>query len=136
MTVHAYLNFNGNCREAMTFYQKCLGGALSFQTIGESPLSKQMPEKMKNCILHSTLSKGNLALMASDMVSEAGLFKGNAVSLLLNCASEQELKSCYKKLSSGAKRTGPVKENIWGKLMGCLTDKYGNNWVFINHKNK
>ena len=24
--INAYLNFNGNCREAMTFYAECLGG--------------------------------------------------------------------------------------------------------------
>src|SRR6185312_5274964 len=31
-----YLIFNGNCREAMTFYQTCLGGELSVTTFGES----------------------------------------------------------------------------------------------------
>ena len=45
-TINAYLTFNGNCREAMTFYQKYLGGKLSFQTIGESPLSKEMTASM------------------------------------------------------------------------------------------
>lgn len=24
--INPYLNFNGNCREAMTFYRDCLGG--------------------------------------------------------------------------------------------------------------
>lgn len=31
-----YLNFGGNCREAMTFYQRCLGGELTVGTFGES----------------------------------------------------------------------------------------------------
>ncbi len=46
--LHSYLTFNGNCREAMTFYSDCLEGELTFQTIGESPLSNNMPQKMKN----------------------------------------------------------------------------------------
>jgi PhnB protein len=37
--INSYLTFNGNCQEAMIFYQKCLGGELTFQTVGESPLS-------------------------------------------------------------------------------------------------
>ena len=83
-TVHSYLTFNGNCRQAMLFYQKCLGGDLIFQTIGESPLAEKMPAKMKKCILHFTLTNDKLVLMGSDIAGEKGLLKGNAVSLLLN----------------------------------------------------
>src|SRR5690242_11585639 len=93
--VNSYLTFSGNCREAMTFYQECLGGKLTFQTIGESPLSGKMPKRMKDCILHATLVKGGLILMGSDMVPQEGLRKGNAVSLFLNCSSETEIKTFY-----------------------------------------
>src|SRR5690349_18013272 len=106
-TINSYLTFNGNCREAMTFYQKCLGGRLEFQTIGESSLSEKMPEKMKKCILHSTLANGSLLLMGSDMVSEKGLIKGNSVALALNCKSEKEIRAYYKKLSQGGEQTHP-----------------------------
>ncbi|MDB5086510.1 MAG: glyoxalase, partial [Mucilaginibacter sp.] len=74
-TINSYLTFSGNCREAMTFYQQCLGGELVFQTIGESPLSEKMPKKMKDFILHATLTKGNLLLIGSDMVPETGLIR-------------------------------------------------------------
>src|SRR5258705_2203875 len=99
--INAYLTFSGNCREAMSFYKNCLGRELNFQTVGESPLAEKMPWQMKEFILHSTLSKESLVLMASDMVSEQGLTKGNAVSLMLNCTSEEEIKICYEKLSDG-----------------------------------
>ena len=135
MVLSAYITFSGNCREAMTFYKKCLGGKLSFQTVGESPLSEKMPEKMKACILHSALTNGNLLLMGSDMVSEIGLIKGNAVSLTLNCNSEKEIRSCYKKLSADGQATHPLKETFWGALFGGLTDKYGNYWLLGFDKN-
>jgi PhnB protein len=133
-TINSYLTFNGNCREAMTFYQKCLGGTLYFQTIRESPLSEKMPKKMKYCILHSTLTNGSLLLMGSDMVGENGLIKGNSVSLTLNCSSEKEITSCYKKLSAGGKATHPLEDSFWGALFGGLTDKYGNNWLLNYNK--
>lgn len=134
--INTYLTFSGNCREAMTFYQYCLGGELIFQTIGESPLSAQMPEQMKACILHATLTKGSLLLMGSDMVASAGLIFGNAVSLSLNCTSEEEIRSCYNKLAEGGRATHPLENSFWGALFGGLTDKYGNHWLLNYNKNQ
>lgn len=129
MTINAYLTFNGNCREAMAFYKKCLGGELRFQRIGESPLSERMPAKMKNCVLHAVLANVDFVLMGSDMVSEKGLLKGNAVSLVLNCASEKEARARYKRLSQGGEQTHPLENTFWNALFGELTDKYGNTWM-------
>ncbi len=129
MQTHPYLTFSGNCREAMTFYKKCLGGTLTFQTVGESPLAAKMPAQMKKAILHATLIKGPLTLMASDMVSENGLTNGNAVSIMLNCDSEKGIRSIYKKLSQDGKQNHPIELTFFGALLGGLTDKYGNNWL-------
>ena len=43
--INAYLNFNGQCREAMTFYQQCLGGELVMQKISESPMAARVPSE-------------------------------------------------------------------------------------------
>ncbi len=127
--INSYLTFSGNCREAMTFYQECLGGELVFQTVEESPLSEKMPKKMKDCILHATLTKDTLILMGSDMVPQSGLVKGNSVSLSINCDSEEEIKTFYKKLAKGGKADHPLEDSFWGALFGDLTDKFGNHWL-------
>ena len=127
--INAYLTFNGNCREAMTFYKECLGGELVLQTIGESPLSDKMPKKMKDSILHATLTNESLLLMGSDMVGEKGLLKGNAVSLTLDCNSESEIKELYLKLSDGGKADHPPEHTFWNAIFGDLTDRYGNHWL-------
>ncbi|HET6996887.1 MAG TPA: VOC family protein [Chitinophagaceae bacterium] len=127
--INSYLTFNGNCREAMTFYKECLGGELVLQTIEESPMADKMPPQMKKSILHSTLTRGTLVLMGSDMVDENGLIKGNSVSLMLNCSSEKEIKECYKSLSKGGKATHPLENTFWGALFGDLTDRFGNHWL-------
>jgi PhnB protein len=84
---------------------------------------------MKEFILHATLTKNELILMGSDMVAEGGLIKGNAVSLSINCSSEKEILSFYKKLSVGGNADHPLEDTFWGALFGDLTDKYGNHWV-------
>lgn len=127
--INSYLTFNGNCRQAMTFYKECLGGELTLQKIGESPMAGQLPPQMKENILHSTLINGHLIIMASDMVGDQGLIKGNAVSLMLNCGSEEETRSCYAKLADGGNATHPLHDTFWGALFGDLTDKFGNQWL-------
>ncbi len=133
--INSYLTFNGNCRDAMTFYKTCLGGELMLQTIGESPLSEQMPPQMQACILHSTLTTEGFVLMGSDMTPETGLSKGNAVSLMLNCSNEVEINALFKALSEGGTVKHPLETTFWGALFGDLTDKFGNNWILNFDKN-
>lgn len=134
--INSYLTFNGNCREAMHFYRDCLGGDLTLQTIGESPLADKMPPQMKECILHATLIKDKLVLMGSDMVGENGLKKGNAVSMVINCSSDEEIRSFYEKLSAGGNKDHALEESFWGATFGDLTDKYGNHWLLNYEKKK
>jgi PhnB protein len=135
ININSYLTFNGNCREAMTFYAACLGGELTFQTIGESPMAENMPPKMKDSILHATLINGGVIIMASDMACEDGIVKGNTISLMLHCSSEEEIKSCYAKLSADGKANHPLEDTFWGAVFGDLTDKFGNRWLLSYTKN-
>jgi len=133
--INTYLTFSGNCREAMNFYKDCLGGELTLQTIGDSPLADKMPEAMKACILHATLINKGLILMGSDMVGEQGLIKGNAVSLSINCSSEEEIQQLYEQLSAGGRKDHALERSFWGATFGDLTDKYGNHWL-LNFEQK
>ena len=91
--INSYLTFSGNCRDAMSFYKECLGGELTLQTIGETPLADDLTDQMKDCVLHASLTKDKFVLLGSDMVPEAGLVRGNAVSLSLDCSSEADIRA-------------------------------------------
>lgn len=90
---------------------------------------------MKKCIVHAVLTSKGFVLMGSDMVGEEGLLKGNAVSLALTCASEKQIRECYKKLSRNGIQTHPLNITFRGALFGALTDKYGNSWI-LNYKKR
>ena len=138
--INSYLTFNGNCREAMTYYKECLGGELILQTVGESPIAEQMPAQMKERILHSMLTSESIVIMGSDMAPETGLIKGNAVSLMLHFSNEEETRRMYTNLSKGGNATHPLEVTFWGALFGNLTDKFGNQWMLnfdiTQHLNK
>ena len=132
--INAYLNFNGHTRDAMTFYQQCLGGELVMQKISESPMAAQMPSEMGPKILHSSLTKENLLLMASDMMGNA-IVNGNSIGLCMNCSSTEEINSFFNSLAAGGKIIEPLHQSFWGATFGALTDKFGVNWMFNYSKN-
>jgi len=132
--INAYLNFNGKCREAMSFYQQCLGGELVMQKISESPMAARVPSEMGAKILHSSLTKDSIVLMASDMM-ENNLKSGNSISLCLNCSSDEEINSFFNSLSKDGKIVEPLHQSFWGATFGSLTDKFGITWIFNHSKN-
>lgn len=125
--INAYLIFNGQCREAMTFYKNCLGGELNLQTVAESPMAPDCPAAMQQNILHSTLTNGGLVLLGSDMGPSTGRSVGNNVTLSLDCSSEEEINKFYKGLSDGGNADQPLHKFFAG-MIGQLTDKYGVIW--------
>ena len=133
--LNAYLNFNGRCREAMTFYQQCLGGDLTMQKIAESPMAAQMPSEAGANILHSSLTRnGVLLMMGSDMMG-SNVKPGNSVVLCLQCSSDEEIYGFFNKLSAGGEIKRPLHQNFWGGTYGELTDKFGMLWMFQYTRN-
>ena len=133
--ISVYLTFDGNCREAMTFYQECFGGELALQTIADSPIATEMPPEAGQRIVHATLRKGDLELLGSDMVEPEGLVAGNAISLSVHADSEQEIKTIFANLSVGGHVTYPMQLGFWGGMFGTITDRFGKNWL-LNYAGK
>ena len=127
--VSPYLRFDGNCADAMKFYKSCFGGDLSMMTVAESPMAGQLQGKNPQHVFHASLTSGSIELLGSDMAPKEGLMKGNATAFALQCASEQELRTYFSKLSAGGKVSYPVDKASWGGLYGQLIDKFGNDWM-------
>jgi PhnB protein len=122
----AYLKFDGNCREAMTFYKECFGGELSFNTIKGSPLEQHMKPEEGDKILHSSLINKELTLFASEMTRPTTT--GDTIYLWLNCKNEEEIRSLFEKLSEGGKIDVPLQPAYWGADFGAVTDRFGISW--------
>lgn len=127
--LNPYLRFNDSkCREAMEFYKKCLGGELTFQTIGESPMAKEMPSEDQGRIMHAGLKSGGIEFFASDMMRDKAVV-GDNVALALSCDSQEEIDRHFKALSEGGEVFMPLEKQFWGAIFGVLTDKYGVEWM-------
>lgn len=129
MRINPYLRFNDSkCREAMTFYQKILGGELTFQTVGESPMAKEAPAETLDRIMHADLKTGDFELFAADMMRDRATV-GDNIAVSINCDSEEEARAIFEGLSEGADIFMPLEKVFWGALFGVLTDKYGIEWM-------
>lgn len=134
--INAYLTFDGNCSEAMTFYKECFGGELMMQKVGETPVCDEMPPDSHDKIMHAFLKNNDLILMASDRMQEDPLVRGNTITLSINCESDEQINDLFAKLSAGGKVVMPLADQFWGAKFGVLTDKYGMDWMLNFQKEK
>jgi len=129
-----YLNFNGNCREAMNFYKACLGGTLTLMTFEDS--KQDVPAGMKDQIMHSTLRfTEHLSIMGSDSMPDYRVENGTSITISINCESEELVDTYYKALAQGGKETMPLSDTFWGARFGMLTDKFGIQWMVSFDRN-
>lgn len=129
-----YLTFDGNCCEAMTFYQECFGGELNLQTIAETPIADQCTAGMQDQIMHSMLANGDFVLMVTDMTQADELITGNDMAISLNFDNEEEIKQCFSTLSDDGNIIDPLEEKSWGALFGVVQDKFGTVWMMNFNK--
>lgn len=127
-----YLNFDGNCREAITFYHKCLGGDLMISTFGESGMDA--PPESKDRIVHARISQGaSVLLMASDTMSNGSPYvQGNNVWVSLTCDSDEEVDKLFASMSAGGKEEMVPQDTFWNAYFAMFTDKFGFHWM-LNH---
>ncbi|HVF40390.1 MAG TPA: VOC family protein [Gemmatimonadaceae bacterium] len=129
-TFTTYLTFDGETREAMSFYQQCVGGDLMVQTFADAKFDAPGAE---NRVIHAQLHQGAALLMASDTMPGMPFSKGNNFSISINCESIEEADRLHAALSEGGKVTMPMDHAFWGAYFGMITDKFGVNWMF-NHE--
>jgi PhnB protein len=129
--LNPYLHFDGTTRQAMEFYKEVLGGELQIQTVGETPWAAdmpQMPGATPDKVMHSSLTKGDLVIMAADMMDPSTFKSGDTVSLCLVCESKKEIEDQYQKLSEGGEIFMALDKAPFGWI-AMFTDRFGVDWM-------
>jgi PhnB protein len=126
--VQPYLNFDGNTRDAMTFYNECFDGELSIQTFGD--VHAPGPPGSESRVMHARVTKGPVMLMASDTMPGMPFAQGNDIHINIDCESAEEIETLFGALGQGGKVTMPLQDQFWGARFGMLVDKFGIHWMF------
>ena len=132
MKMATYLNFPGNCKEALQYYEKHLGAkTIMTMTFDQVPDPENVPPGMEKGILHARIMIGDTPLMASDGPKVEPM---RSAYLSLSVDSSAEAERIYKALSEGGQVFMPMAETFFAHRFGQLRDQFGINWMVIHEK--
>jgi PhnB protein len=138
MKLMPFLLFDGNCAEAMAFYQGCLGGELAITKVSDTPMKVQMPPEQHHKVAFANLKSGLLEFSATDWLHATRTPKqGNTVTLYISGGKYNELRTIFDKLAVGASKEflDDLRDLPFGTY-GHLADKYGVHWFFQGNKSE
>jgi PhnB protein len=100
-SISAYLTFDGNAKDAMTFYQQALGGELHVMPFSAGQ-GMEIPAGSENRTMHAALKIGDVTLMASDTMPGMPHERGtNNYTLNIDCSDVAVQDKLFNALSAG-----------------------------------
>lgn len=137
MQITPYLNFDGDCREAMAFYGTVLDGKPDIMSFGDSPMRDEMPPETHARVMHAHLAVEGAVLMASDTMpgtcGPEGAANGN---IALSIEDRARAERVFNALAEGGKVTMPFEETFWVERFGMVVDRFGVSWLINGGKPK
>lgn len=134
-TVNPYLMFDGNCKEAFTFYKNAFGTEFSeISFFGDMPPQEGLPpltDLQKEMIMHVNIKISEQTILyGSDIFPGTPDFSpGDQFSVSIGADSREEADDLFTKLSVGGKVTMPLADTFWGAYFGMWRDKFGIDWM-------
>jgi len=135
MHITAYLFFNGNCAEALAFYEKAVGAVRGeTHTYGGMPgAEKHVPADKHDQIMNASFHIGDSLLMASDAIMGEPTIPGG-FSICINATSVEEAQKVFAGLSEGGTVTMALGKTFFSECYGQLVDRFGIAWMVIFEK--
>lgn len=133
MSVNVYMIFNGNCREAVGYYTKIFGVETpEISLYGEMPAEpgQEIPEEMKDLVMHTSLDIHGSAVMFSDNMMGSPVVVGKNINVIVQSEDLEEMTSEFNRLAQDGKIVMEMQKTFWSEGYGVVEDKYGIVWQF------
>lgn len=129
VSVVTHLNFRGDARAALEFYQSVFGGDLVVMTY-EDAHSVHDPTEATQVMWGQVDATNGFRVMAYDVPARLPFRQGeNAFFVSLRGQTSAEVTDYWGRLSEGATVQQPLQPAQWAPLYGMLTDRFGITWV-------
>ena len=127
----AYLAFDGNCADAMRFYERALNGKLEVLMSGaDSPMAAEIPKEFGARIMHARLAlPGGGLLYAGDTPANMPYEGIKGVSIAVDYASVVEAERFFAASPACVQTSMPMQPTFWAKRFGMCVDKFGTPWI-------
>jgi PhnB protein len=141
ITTTTHLNFRGDARAALAFYQSVFGGQATIATYGDFGMPKEAPGA-DNVVFGQLETESGFRVMAYDIPgaeptrAAGSTRRENGVtitdqSFFVSVRGEtlDEVEGYWAALSEGASIVEPLAASAWSPGFGMLTDSFGVTWI-------
>lgn len=130
MRINTYLSFDGDTREALTFYKELLGGELTAMNgFADMPGCEELARANPDGIMHGCLDLGAMCIMGTD-ATPAHPYKGiEGASLVIDVEAPARAEKLFAALAEGGRVTMPLGPTPWAQKYGMLVDRFGVSWM-------
>lgn len=131
MRISPYLCFNGNCAEAVAFYEKAFGiKAAHIMRYKDAPPEEgyKPAEGTENLVMHAQFEYEQGVIMLCDVPPDSPVKLGDNFAVTAELWSEDKARAAFEALKEGGKVSMEMQETFWSKCFGSLTDKFGVSW--------
>ena len=124
-----HLNFRGQAREALAFYQHALDGQLTAVSYGDAGQG-QLAADPSHVLWGQVVTDNGFRVMAYDVQAALPWNPGdNAFYMSVRCDTEAEAHALWKALGVGGTVIEPMGPAPWSPLYGKLQDRFGVIWL-------
>ena len=139
MKFEVFINFDGNCREAVEFYAKVFKSEIkNLMTFAQTPPDPNfsLQEADKDKVMYASVQIGDMTAMFMDMPSGVPLVKGNNISPTLSTYDKEEVRRLFNELQVGGRVDMDLQQTFYSELYGMVTDKFGIGWQILHYETK
>lgn len=121
------LTFNGNCREALTFYAELFDAALGTFIPWDAATVANIPEATEDHIMNGSIAVNGYTILGSDQFGEMYSPAGN-MSLMVDFEDLGDAQTKFAALSEGGQTWMPFDATFWADGYGFCMDRFGILW--------
>lgn len=131
MQLELFINFDGNCREAVEFYAKVFQSEVgNLMTYGEAPADPSNPVKDvdRDKIMYAGVPIGGMVVMFMDMPSGFPLTIGNNINPTVNIGNKEEVTRIFNELKEGGEVFMEPQKTFFSEWYSMVKDRFGIIW--------
>jgi PhnB protein len=136
MQLELFINFDGNCREAVEFYAKVFESTVSNpMTYGDAPPDPNytVPEADKNRIMYAGVPVGNIVVMFADIPTGSEFVKGTNICPTISTDNKEEVTRMFTELKEGGEVYMELQKTFFSEWFGMVRDKFGVTWQILHY---
>ncbi len=127
MNLQTYLFFEGNCKEAIEFYEEAFGAIVEcLLPYSEGP-PELTPVGWSDKVFHATIMFGDSLVNMSDTPAD-GSPRFGGLALLAHVESIEKAERLFAALEVGGEVRMPLQPTFWAPCYGIVCDRFGITW--------